>query len=114
MKKAVILLAMFVLGTGVSFAANNLESEPTTSSSLVQEIKSLLKSPKFDFADNKETKAMVSFTINNKNEIVVISVDSKNELVEGFVKTRLNYKKLNNKSLLKGKIYKMPLKIKNS
>lgn len=114
MKKAIILFAMFVLGTSVSFATSNPESE-TKSTSVSEEIKSLLQSPRFTFVDNaKETEAMVSFTLNDKNEIVVINVESKNSQVESFVKSRLNYQALKNKTLLKGKIYKMPLKIKNS
>ena len=40
---------------------------------------------------NISCKAMVSFMINNEGEIVVISVDSKNNALESYVKRKLNF-----------------------
>lgn len=111
MKKVTILLAMAVLGMNLSFASNP-ESKPASQVSL--EIKELLKAPKLNFKENQEATALVMFTLNNNNEIVVVDVDSKVDQIESFVKARLNYKKLKTKTLLKGKIYKMPLTILNS
>lgn len=63
---------------------------------------------------NKTTNAQVSFIINNQNEIVVLSVDSKVSELNSFLKNKLNYKKIATKSVKKGEIYKMPLKIEVS
>ena len=112
MKKFVSFIVLVVLGYVISFA-NNSVSEPK--SPIVVEIKKLLESPKYDFGNQeKEAKATVLFTLNNKNEIVIIEVKSENVQVENFVKNRLNYHQLTNQSLSKGKIYKIPLKIINS
>ena len=112
MKKLFIFVTMIILGTSLSFA-NDRISEPKTQVTL--EIKKLLESPKFDFEhQEKVAKATILFTLNNKNEIVIIEVKCKDVQVEAFVKNRLNYHRLTNQSLVKGKIYKMPLKIINS
>ena len=50
--------------------------------------------------------------INNKNELVVVSVDSNVSEFQSIVKNKLNYKKLNFKGAKKGEIYKVPVKIK--
>ena len=60
---------------------------------------------------NKETTAEVSFIINNKNEVVVISVDSNVSELNYFLKRKLNYKLITVKGAKKGEIYKMPLRI---
>lgn len=112
MKKLSFFIVLVVLSFNVSFA-NNPITDPT--SQVVLEIKKLLESPKFNFENqDQEAKAMVTFTLNNKNEIVIIDVESENIHIGFFVKERLNYHRLNNQSLLKGKVYKMPLKIVNN
>lgn len=62
---------------------------------------------------NKDSKvaANVSFIINEKNEIVVISVDSNNKEVAVLVKGKLNYKKVLASGIERGEVYEMPLKI---
>lgn len=55
--------------------------------------------------------AEVSFMINNDNEIVIISVDSKIDDLKSIIKRKLNYKKVTVKGVNKGEIYIMPLKI---
>ena len=49
--------------------------------------------------------------INNENEIVILSVNSKVIELRNFVKSKLNYKKVKVRGMLKGEIYKMPLKL---
>jgi type 1 fimbria pilin len=60
---------------------------------------------------NKATTAEVSFIVNNKNEVVVLSVDSRNSELNYFLKHKLNYKKITTKGVKKGKVYKIPLKV---
>jgi len=51
------------------------------------------------------------FTLNDKSEIVVVSVNSDNDIGDSFVKSKLNYKKVKVKTLTPGKMYRLPLKI---
>ncbi len=55
----------------------------------------------------------VTFTLNNKSEIVVISINSDNDVVDQFVKSKLNYKKVSVKDLNPGELYHIPLVIKS-
>ena len=52
--------------------------------------------------------------LNNDNEVIVVSVDSKSNSVASYVKAKLNYQKIDVKGLKKGKIYTVPLTIKQS
>ena len=69
----------------------------------------MLQNP--DFLINEDIKAMVSFTVNKKNQIVVLSVDTKNDSVELYIKNRLNYKKLSQLILNKSRIYELPVRL---
>lgn len=80
--------------------------EPTTVTSAVSE---LLKNPQLEL--NYDEKATVMLTINEDNEIVVLSVDSENVDVKSFIKSRLNYKKLDVNFSSKLKAFNVPVKI---
>jgi hypothetical protein len=56
----------------------------------------------------------IMFTINNKSELVVVSVNSDNTVVDNFVKSKLNYKKVKVSTIDPGKIYRLPLKVVTS
>ena len=62
----------------------------------------------------KDVTAKLSLMLNNKNQVIVVSVDSKSGNVEEYVKSKLNYQKINVKGLKKGEIYRVPLTIKQS
>lgn len=65
--------------------------------------------------DTKEKMAAkISFMLNNKNEVIVISVGSENTAIDSYVKEKLNYKVVKVDGIKKGEIYQMPLKIKKS
>jgi hypothetical protein len=49
--------------------------------------------------------------LNNQNELVVVAVNSNNERVAGYVKARLNYKKIDVKGIQKGTVYRLHLKM---
>ncbi|GAA4275563.1 hypothetical protein [Aquimarina mytili] len=108
MKKFTVLLAL-VFGFGQLFASNN--SPVGSEQQLRNEVAILLKSP--EIVVKEELKANIEFTLNVKGEIVVLNVDSKEELVVNYVKSRLNYKKIaSNTSKNKNRIFKLILKIK--
>lgn len=67
--------------------------------------------PDLTGVDLKEIEATLHFVINKESELVVVFVDSENQFVDGFLKERLNYKKIDN-NLLRGP-YSMKITIKN-
>lgn len=64
-----------------------------------------------DFKVNKELKASVVFMVNKKGEIIVLSVNSQEKSLDKYIKSKLNYRLAGEKYALRGKIYKMPIKI---
>ncbi|MBG6130465.1 hypothetical protein IWQ47_001452 [Aquimarina sp. EL_43] len=108
MKKLTILFAVFVLGSTQIFASNNpINSEQQ----LRKQIATLLESPEIKL-DKQQLKANIEFTLNGEGEIVVLTVDSEDLNVKSFVKSRLNYKKVDSKiSNIGNKVFKISLKI---
>jgi hypothetical protein len=64
--------------------------------------------------DGKDVTAKLSLMLNNKNQLIVVSVNTKSGMVEEYVKGKLNYQKIKVKGLKKGEIYHVPLTIKQS
>lgn len=107
MKKlnVMLLAAAFAISSVASASTKPTKSETNFTS----EIKELLENPSFKVED--EIEASVTFTLNNKGEIVVLSVDSDSNIVEGFIKSRLNYQKLEAKPTTGVKFYTMPVRV---
>ena len=96
------------LSTVAIFANAPKKSEPTKN--LSSQIGSLLQDNQFTIDDANLT-ANVLFTVNKNNEIVVISVDTENAVLESFVKGRLNYQKVEVAQNREGKMYTVPVRI---
>ena len=109
--KSIITILAISLSTVFSTSANNADDTKTKTSELRTEIISMLGN-KINLEFKKTGTAEVSFLINKKNEVVVISVDSKLKEVNSFIKNRLNYKHIDTKGIKTGEIYKMSVKIK--
>ena len=107
--KSIITIIAISLATTFSTAATEKESSKITKK-LRTEIVSMLGN-KIQVEVKENTLAEISFIVNNKNEVVIVSVDSKVEEFNFFVKKKLNYKKINTKGLKKGEIYIIPVKI---
>lgn len=106
MKKLVLLFAI----TLISFTSFANETKPVNvKSELRSEIVKLLGKANFDL--NGTLTTVVEFTVNSKGEIIVLTVNSKNTALDKYVKNKLNYNVITNKAIVKGKVYKMPLKI---
>jgi hypothetical protein len=105
MKKLKVLIVAIALfsGTLISTASVDSESSPDFSSEIVK----MLEFPP-DFKG--EIKTSVHFLVNSEGEIVILTVDTKNNKVEEFIKKRMNYKKLKT-DLIKGKEYVVPILI---
>lgn len=110
MKKLSVMLVALVLLVGTTISATPVpvvKDKKTVS----QEIENFLKNTNMEL--DKDVNAFVTFIINEEQEVVVLTVDTDNEVVARFIKSRMNYKKLENK-LLQGEEYKLPVRLKAS
>jgi len=107
--KLVLITAIFVCSNLVLANNENFEIKKTNKESISSEIGKLLKSNNLIL--NEDTLAKVYFTINQENEIVVLSVVSNSEEVQSFIKQRLNYYKTSVKDVLIGKKYLIKIRI---
>lgn len=110
MKNLKSLITVIVFSLFVTTAFANSSPETTSSEELSEEVSELLGSHSFTNLE-KSIEAEFSFIVNKDNEIVILSVNTKSEGVETFVKRQLNYKKVNVVGLRTGKVYKMPITI---
>jgi hypothetical protein len=108
--KTVIAILAISISSVFSVAANT-NTEPTSpKKALHATIVKLLGHHHYDLK-NQTLKAEISVLLNNKNELVVIDVATKDEDLESFVTQKLNYKKVIIKGITKGTIYRIPLKM---
>ena len=109
-------LKMLVLVVAITFSsvvsANTNPIKNAEPSSISQTVAELLKKPSFEVKENVDTLAYIY--VNEQDEMVVLSVDTDNRVVEDYIKSRLNYKKLSKNVLNHGKMYKLPIKIQKS
>ncbi|MEH6680963.1 MAG: hypothetical protein V7724_10475 [Sediminicola sp.] len=108
-KFSVLFVAVMVMFSG-SALANDSKNEAKPVKKLSTQIGALLDGNSF-VLDSNDLTAQVRFTLNDEGEIVVLSVSTENPILEGFVKGRLNYKKVELDSYKEGKIYTVPVRI---
>ena len=107
---SVIVLTLFVGSTAFASTPTKTSSKNQLRTELVKLLGDL-----DEFDQETNITAYVSFIVNDENEIVVISIDSKNKQVDAVLKGKLNYKKVVASGIKRGEVYIMPLKIvKNS
>ena len=109
MKKVSVILVAFALLLGTNITAADVGLDKENEFTISQEIGNLLKDANFIL--DYEVKVNVTFMINDEGEIVVLTVDAKDRSIEKFIKSKLNYKKLQNK-LVEGEEYKIPITMK--
>jgi hypothetical protein len=98
-----------VLGTVATIAAN--PETMTINEKLRSEIERLLEHPYF-LENETIISAKVEFLVNQKGEIVVLMVDSKDERIIDFIKKRLNYQiVLESSGNLNNRKFSVPIKI---
>ncbi|AUC84048.1 hypothetical protein CW731_01510 [Polaribacter sp. ALD11] len=110
MKNLKTIIAVIAISLSTVFSISATEVNPKKTKTLRTEMSSFIGN-NIPVQLNKTTTAEVTFIINNKNEIVVLSVNSKVSELNSFLKRKLNYKIITVKGIKKGEIYKMPLKI---
>ena len=90
--KSFLLIAAIAFSSVLSASTNPVEVNPAKtaeSAVITQEVGKLLQNP--TFLVDQDIYADVTLTINKNNELVVLSVDSEDKMVEGYIKGRLNY-----------------------
>lgn len=107
-KLSVVLVAAMLLSAGNLVANDVTTVDPLKS--LSAQIGNLLKDNNFN-RDAAELTAQVRFTLNDQHEIVVLSVDTDDSVLERFVKSRLNYRKVELDTYKEGKLYTIPVRI---
>ena len=113
MKKVSLLLVAAALLISGNVMATEGKPGPSTDpeTKICAQIGDLLDDNRFELREDGDLTASVRFTVNDEHEIVVLSVDTENERLEGFVKARLNYHKVADQNLKEGKIYQVPIRI---
>ncbi|RLD28418.1 MAG: hypothetical protein DRI75_06770 [Bacteroidetes bacterium] len=88
-----LLLVVALTFSSVLVASTNAEDEKGAESvAITEEIGKLLENPRFIL--EKDVVASVTITINKNNEIVVLSVDTDENYLVSYIKSRLNYNEL--------------------
>ena len=106
LKLFVLALGLFTLNVAATYA-NPIK--PTNE--LQTQIVELIGDGFWSDMQSNENSATVTFTVNAKRQIVVLSVDSENEDAEDYLKEKLNYKKVDHKPTKHGEIYLLPVKM---
>ncbi|WP_442266245.1 hypothetical protein ACSIGC_00595 [Tenacibaculum sp. ZS6-P6] len=106
MKNLIILIAL--LSSTLTFANDITIPSKELKKELRTEIVKLLNNEKPDI--NLDFTVKVDFMINEKNEIVIIDINTSDTVIESFVKRKLNYKAIQASTISKGKIYQLPIK----
>lgn len=102
---AFFAVTLFVFG---SLKANPIK-DVKPNENLSAQIHEMLSSNSFNVQN--DLVANVRFTINKEGEIVVLSVDTEDISLEGFVKGRLNYQKVELQNIKEGRLYTVPVRI---
>ncbi|WMI65639.1 hypothetical protein RBH94_00415 [Aestuariibaculum sp. YM273] len=108
----VLLVLAILLCSNTIFANNSKVNDLPKTETITVEIQKILKNSNLEFTE--EVSANVYFTINNKSEIVVLSIDSDSDELEQFLKYKLNYCKIQAEGMAPGRKYLIPVKLVSS
>ncbi|CAM4413945.1 hypothetical protein ZORO111903_19740 [Zobellia roscoffensis] len=107
-KISLFLVAAMLLSMG-TVSANEGENKESVKKLSVQ-IYEMLSYNSLTSNEVDQT-AFVRFTINENREIVILSVDAANEVVEAFIKESLHDKKVSVNEYKEGRSYTLPVRI---
>ncbi|MCC4212916.1 hypothetical protein [Leeuwenhoekiella parthenopeia] len=110
MKKAIIILSLLFVS---SFNALQAATDPkpvTESQKIREKIIELLGVPQIEF-EEELIENTIHFMITQKGTVIVLDVKTKNEVMEKYIKDRLNYKSCGS-DLTKMRFYSFTYKVK--
>ena len=114
MKNFKLFITVLAISVASVFTTSASENEPKTINQEIRnEIVSLLGN-QLPMELKEDNNVEIYFIVNNKNEVVIMSVDSTNSEIDSYVKNKLNYQIIKVKGIIKGENYRLPLKIKKS
>ena len=105
-----LLVVVALTFSSVLLASTTPEDRETESAAITAQIGKLLKNPNFDV--EKNVLAYVKITLNDNNEMVVLSVNSRDKQVATFIKSRLNYSKLSTAVNSLEKTFIVPVRVR--
>lgn len=103
--KSILFTALFALILGTATASTN--PEITTARN---EIKTLIQKSNLSSYLKKDVTVNVTFMVNAKNEIIIMSTDQEN--LDSSIKSTLNYKKLKSSDMKVNVTYTLPVVLK--
>ena len=103
--KSILFTALFALVLGTATAGTN----PTTNTAR-NEIKTLIQKANIAEGLKKDVTVHVTFMVNAKNEIIVMSTDKK--VLDNKIKNTLNYKQLKSSDIKVNTTYTLPVVLK--
>ena len=110
MKKIKIMLIILTMGLSNGLLAGEMEKKSEDPTTLSEEIARFMKRH-YIFLD-EEMVVDVKFTLNDYQEIVVLSVGCDNPQIRHFISTSLNNRKPGNHNFESGKVYLLPVRLK--
>ena len=96
-----------VIATTTLFASNEIPDE--TNKNIRSQIIKLMDAPEFTIKE--DTTVAITFTFNSENQIIVLSVDSKDNNVLNYIRKNLNHNVIANPGE-RDKLYSFQLKVK--
>lgn len=112
MKKLLFLamaLATFTIGTAAEGEIDR--HEPKASKIIAAQIYSMLG--EFTIPDDiRGSKAEVRIAIDTGNYIRVLSIETENEKLASFIRSSIDFEKLNRGKFEKGVVYRLPIEVK--
>ncbi len=109
MKNLKILVIAFTL-FALNVSAAVLEPVKPTTKLRAEIVELIGPNCPYEYNEN-ECTAEVLFTVNTNSEIIVLSVNSPNTEAEAYIKSKLNYKKVNHRTIKEGELYLLPIKM---
>lgn len=116
MKNFKLLVLGLLISTASAFATNPVideNPEPVTvKQELVNQVDKYLGKHELDI--DKTTTARLTFMVTPDSEILVVKVNTNDEGVESYIKSKLNYKEVKDVKEAQNKIYTMKVRIEPS
>lgn len=109
--KSIIAIFIVFLATSTSVLAAENDKAIKKPENVISEIISILGS-EAPFAIDETSKAEITFTVNDENEVIIIQIKTGNVAFRNYAERVLNHKKLDEK--LKARtLYKLPVRLKS-
>lgn len=105
--KTFMLITALVIS---SVASASIEKGENSVGTVSDQISTLLQNPNFDIP--AEVVVNVDIMLNENNEMVVLSVNSNDKMIDGFIKNRLNYKTISISKVKRGEHIVVPVRFK--